>query len=303
MKLVITSIFFLTILLVVVGCVHASDHLEYQIHIDKDGTALWKIIQAADIDTPFDSWEDFEDRIVAMVDLAGERVARDMIVDLASLEMKTELFWETSSKTVVYRFRWLNFSIIEDGQISVGDVFSRDFFSSLYGNGELYITYPTDYDLNTISASPNERDDSTQTLHWYRSQDFLSSETRISFISRTGVNSDLPLLMGTSLAVVLTLALGCLILKQRNKTKRQEPRAKEGPPLNEVKRDQERILELLQSSGGILNQSEICSGLRFSKAKTSQLLAEMEKEMLIKRQKRGRNKIVFLMENKRRKNT
>jgi uncharacterized membrane protein len=65
-----------------------------------------------------------------------------------------------------------------------------------------------------------------------------------------------------------------------------------------VESDQDKILQLLQFSGGNLKQSEVCNKLRFSRAKTSLLLTEMEKNSLVKRYKKGKNKIIFSVENK-----
>jgi hypothetical protein len=301
MKQVVAFIILLTMLLLTVQGVSGSDHLEYNVHVEKDGSALWTIIQATDINVSIDSWEEFEDRIFSTIDAAMDSTGRDMAVDLTSLEAKTEIFWEISSKTIEYRFRWENFSIVEEGQISFGDVFSDGFFSLLYGDGELYMTYPAEYDLKSVSLPPNERDDSTQTLHWYRSQDFLVEEPRVLLASRVGVsNENLPLLTGAvlGLGALSAMIIGFFIFKQRRKAKEKLLGSNKFSSWQEVKSDQEKILQLLRSSGGSLKQSAICDKLRFSRSKTSQLLAKMEKNSLVRRRKKGKNKIVFLIENR-----
>ena len=128
MKQTVALIVLLTTLLLAVQSACGSNHLEYIVNVKKDGSALWTIIQAADIDASIDSWEDFEERTFSTVNTAIDNTGRDMEVDLTSLEMKTEIFWETSSKTIEFKFRWENFSIVEEGKISFGDVFSDEFF-------------------------------------------------------------------------------------------------------------------------------------------------------------------------------
>jgi len=278
-----------------------SEHIEYNISISKDGSAFWTIIHATDIDSSVDSWEKFEQRLLFIINSAKDRTARDMALDFASLEMSTRIHWETSSKTIVYIFRWQNFSIVEEGQISFGDVFSDEFFSFLYGDGELYVTYPAEYLLSSVSFLPNQWDDSTQTLHWYRTQDFLVGAQSILLEARETGSNDI-----FNLFTVAVLALGGLgivasgftIFKQRRRQKAKLPKLDEFPSRKKVESDQEKILQLLQSSGGNLKQSEICDKLRFSRAKTSLLLAEMEKNSLVGRSKKGKNKIVFPIENK-----
>jgi len=290
-----------TMLLLAVQSVYGSDHLEYNIHVKSDGSALWTIIQATDIDAATEIWEEFEDRIVFTIKAASNSTGRDMSVDLTSLKMKTEICWEASSKTIEYSFCWQNFSLTEEGQISFGDVFSDGFFSLLYGDGELYVIYPAEYDLKSISLPPNERDDSTQTLHWYRSQDFLFREPSVMLASRAaGSNENSTLLMGAilGLAALSVTATVLFIFKQRRKGKEKLSGLDEFYSWQKVESDQEKILQLLRSSGGRLKQSAVCDKLRFSRAKTSQLLAKMEKNSLVMRRKKGKNKIVFLIENR-----
>jgi len=304
MKKAVAVIVILTMSLLTVQSVYASDHLEYRVDVKKDGSALWTIIQATDIDSPVDSWEEFEDKVFSTINTAIDHTGRFMVVDLASLEMKTEIFWETSSKTIEYRFRWQNFSIIEQGQISFGDVFSENFFSLLYGDGELYVTYPAEYALSSISFRPNQGDNSTQTLHWYRTQDFLVGDQNILLAARALSSTEGFLLV--TVAVLgsggSTVALGFFIFKQRRKQKEKPQKLDEFSSLQQVESDQEKILQLLQSSGGNLKQSEVCDKLRFSRAKTSLLLTEMEKNTLVSRCKKGKNKIVFSIENKKGRN-
>ena len=59
---------------------------------------------------------------------------------------------------------------------------------------------------------------------------------------------------------------------------------------------EEEIIKVLRSSGGNLHQSVIAERCRFSKAKTSQLLSALEQKGVVRRYKKGRDKIVTLNE-------
>lgn len=303
MKISIVFTAIIMILLLPAQALAVSEHIEYNISIREDSSAFWTIIHVVDIDSPADSWEDFEQRLITTVNNAKDNTRRDMALDFASLEMSTEIHWETSSKTIIYIFCWQNFSIVKEEGIIFGDIFSDGFFSLLYGDGELYITYPPEYVVSSTSSDPSQLDNSTQTLHWYRTQDFLAGSQSILLEAANANSNDifnlfaLVLLGSGGLGIV---AIGFFFLKQRRQKEKLMKRSEF--PLHQFESDQEKILYLLRSSGGNLKQSEVCDKLRFSRAKTSILLAEMEKNRLVRRCKRGRNKIVFRMENKEGRN-
>lgn len=66
--------------------------------------------------------------------------------------------------------------------------------------------------------------------------------------------------------------------------------------------DEEKIVRLLKSTGGRLLQSIIADRLKFSKSKTSNLLKMMEAKGKIRREQKGRDKVVILIEKTRDKN-
>lgn len=278
----------------------AVDYVEYSIDIREDGSALWTIIHVTDIDSVVDSWEDFENRLISIIENAKERTGREMAPDFSSLEMSTQIHWETSSKTIKYVFNWENFSLVEEGQISIGDIFTENFFSLLYGEGELILTYPSGYLLRSVSVSPNELDASTQTLHWYRTQDFLAGSNVILLEAGAGSNGFLNLLTLTLLSSggIGIMAITFLVFKHRRKQKEKFSRLDKLPSLQESESDQDKILSLLESSGGNMKQSEVSARLGFSRAKTSLLLSEMEKNSIVRRIKKGKTKIIFQVENK-----
>ncbi|MCW4031019.1 MAG: hypothetical protein NWE80_01500 [Candidatus Bathyarchaeota archaeon] len=282
-----------------------SEHIEYNIGLNEDGSALWTIIHVTDIDSPVQGWEEFEQRLLSTIEASRENTAREMTIDVGSLEMSTNIHWETSSKTTVYVFLWQNFSLIEQGQISFGDVFTAEFFSLLYGAGELYVTYPAGYILSSASFQPNQLDNSTQTMHWYRTQDFLVGAQITLLEARDTGFIDLSNLFAAAIlgsGGLVIVVIGFFIFKRRRKQMRKLTKLDRSPSWQEAESDQEKILKLLQSSGGNLKQSEVCDKLQFSRAKTSLLLSEMEKNSLVRRFKKGKSKIVFRIEKKEGRN-
>ena len=271
-----------------------TDHIEYNINLNTDGSATWKIIQVTDINSTIDSWEQFQQRILTAINTARNNTERNMALDFASLEMKTDMHWETSSQTIEYIFRWVNFSTIENRKIVFGDAFREDLFDIFYGNGELYVTYPPKYNINSASPLPDEQNNSTQTIHWYRTQDF-STTSDITLTESNSVNN-LPLttLVVPFSGIVGAFIIGFLLFNHRKQLKLNPTQVIEHPQLKEPLNSKEKILELLKQSSGGVNQSEICTRLKFSRAKTSLLLAEMEKNNQVKRDKKGKNKIVHI---------
>jgi uncharacterized membrane protein len=101
--------------------------------------------------------------------------------------------------------------------------------------------------------------------------------------------------------ILLTVAAACssagfYLFKRRGRmqsTQVSEPRAYVLPS---IESDEEKIVNLLRSSNGTLHQSVIVEQCKFSKAKTSQLLAALECKGTVRREKKGRDKIVVLAE-------
>ena len=59
--------------------------------------------------------------------------------------------------------------------------------------------------------------------------------------------------------------------------------------------DEEKVVNLLKAAGGSLYQSAIADQCGFSRSKASKLLALMERKRKIRREKKGREKLVTLI--------
>ena len=273
-----------------------SDHIEYNLTVENDASANWQIIQVTNIDSPILSWEEFEEKIQSIINSAKTVTARDMGVDVSSLQMNIDLNWEKTSRTVEYVFRWENFSSQNGNLLVFGDVFTLNFFADFIGDGELYITYPQEYTITSVAPTPSNENPQTKTLHWYRTQDFTINPN-IQLTNKTQdvnqIDNSIILIVGLTFASSGAVGFGFLIVNRR----RRKTRLKDSPfkPDNwqEIKDSKQEVLNLLAAYGGSVKQSEICTKLKYSRAKTSILLAEMEKNQLIRRDKLGKNKIVY----------
>jgi uncharacterized membrane protein len=200
------------------------------------------------------------------------------------------------SQTIQYSFTWQNFSIIQTNEILFGDVFEvNNFFSNLFGDASIQLTYPSTFSMNTITPLPYEQNDQTKTLRWSRTQDLVNQETKIILSNNSFESPQYGIIAVISVASVSLFLIGFYLFKRRNKNKSSTPSIKSEDTLL-VQSETDKVIKILKSSGGSILQSEITAQTRFSKAKTSQLLATLEKNGDITRYKKGRNKIVTLKE-------
>jgi uncharacterized membrane protein len=277
---------------------NCQNYVEYSIQINSDGSALWKITSFSDLNASIDTLNGFQNKVSNLINSASAATSRDMSVNEDSLQINTTI--SSESKTTEYSFLWQNFSIIKGNQIIFGDVFQvSGFFSQLYGDAALQISYPSTFSVKSVTPVPYQRDDTAKMLNWARTQDLVSSQTNVILIQTSFNNSNQNkwqeyIIVAVVAAIGVTLSfVGFYRLKRR----KQSPSSTMIPvEFAEVETEEDKILNLLKASGGSVRQSTIVDQCRFSKAKTSQLLTVLEKKGIITRYKRGRDKIVNLVE-------
>ncbi len=281
---------------------YGQDPVEYKVQINTNDSAAWTITQVSDINGTVDTWDGFQQKVLSLVDAAMNQTHRQMSIDVNSLQMNTTISWDTQSKTTDYLFTWQNFSVTQNNQITFGDVFRiNDFFSQLYGNGALKITYPSTYMEKSVSPAPDERDDSTQTLEWLGTQFFINGKPVLTLTPQDQtLNTNWwqqYIIVGLASAAAIAAGLVGFYAFRRRKRQAKEPdKTVIASDVPLIETEEEKILKVVRSSGGSIFQSTITEKCRFSKAKTSQLLAVLEKKGAVRRYKKGRNKIVTLAE-------
>jgi len=220
-----------------------------------------------------------------------------MTVDENSMEINTAI--SSDSKTTEYSFLWQNFSEIQENQIIFGDVFqTNNFFNQLYGYAALQISYPTTYNFKSATPPPYKTDNSAKTIEYARTQDFLNNQVNIILtntqpVENNNQNNWQQYIIVASIIIAATIISTALFTFKRRKNKIKTQIL---TPNHILQTEEDKILKLLRSSGGNLRQSIIVYQTRFSKAKTSQLLKNLENNGKITRYKEGRDKIVTLNE-------
>lgn len=290
----------LLVLLLTTHEAFGQDYVNYKIHITPDHSAAWTVTKVTDLNASIDV-EGFPQKIETLIANASISTLREMSLDVDSLQVSDEISWETQSRTTVYMFTWLNFSMTQDGTLVFGDVFATaGFFGQLYGDGTIQITYPTNYSVQSVSPPPDQRDDTAQSMEWFRTQDFVNGKPNIT-LTRTaetevGNGQQNIAIAAFASAVAIALPLIGFYIIRRRKSKAAANSKLAPPGVSMLESDEDRILGIIKSSGGSIRQSDITEQCNFSKAKTSQLLSALEKKGVITRYKKGRDKIVTLNE-------
>jgi uncharacterized membrane protein len=294
--------FVILLILIFTGCktVLGEYQVEYNIQIQTDETAIWTITEAGTSiqASPITLYNTFYEKVTSIMENAENKTGRAM--EIANQKITINVL---GSYTVVkYQFDWINFSKIEDAKIIIGDAFEvENFFQNLYGEGTVYITYPPQYNVESISPTPHQQNETLQMLEWYGTKDFKKGEPSIILKEKSAlpepgdiIKQNAVLIISlTTLSIVIPLTI-YTIKNQRKKREKLSTEKPEHPIVPQMESDEDKIIRLLKSAGGSLYQSEITKQTKFSRAKTSNLLATLENKGIIKRYRKGRDKIVTL---------
>ncbi len=276
----------------------AQEYFEYNIQIREDASAYWKIQQFSASDATVESWTVFQQKIFNIVESAQILTNRDMDIDETSIQINTTISAE--SKITEYSFLWQNFSVINGNELSFGDVFQvNDFFGHLFGDAALQLSYPTDYSVQSVYPAPFNRQDTDSTMKWARTQDLAGDNTTIVLTLKPDSSNSSSRQTGFMVLILIVVgACAAVLVFYIVKKRRIKNKPSQTPPATSVgiETEEDKILKLLKTQGGALRQSEITEQLRFSKAKTSQLLTQLETAGKLTRYKKGRDKIVTFKE-------
>ena len=288
----------MVLLLVPDGKVLGASQLEYSIQINSDGSATWTVTQTLGVNSSIEPPETLQNRLSLLVEASESITERSMTARVDSLELPGPT--NSSYVEAEYKFDWENFSEVEGSRIVIGDVFqTANFFNRLYGDGQVYIVYPSQYVVGSVKPAPFAQNGDIQTLEWLGTAD-LENGTRIVLVKESAASS-FDILKDNALLIVGLAAIAAgsftVVYAFRRGRKKRISSLEGGKPGNLpiMENDEDRTVKLIRSSGGTLYQSAITDKLRFSKAKTSQLLAVLERKGTITRYKKGRDKIVVLV--------
>jgi len=273
--------------------------LEYVIDMRVDGSAYWIIEQKGIGVQP--SFETFCQKVNLILEEAKVKTSRNMAAE--DLSMIANL--SGSYAVIKYQFLWKNFSVVESSRIKIGDIFEvENFFEKLYGNGEVRLKYPSEYTIESVSPSPHEQDPTAPMLVWYGIEDFKIGEPKIVLREKSSASGLLEIISQNWILIIILTALlisggsiGFYYFRHQKLTLRRPiefESSKVQVPL-EVEDAEQKIVNLLRAAGGSMHQSKIAEKCGFSRAKASKLLKVMENKAVIKREQKGKEKIVTLI--------
>jgi len=317
METKISVAFFLLLFLTVLfplGIVLSQDQLEentvFTIEVRMGDSATWiierRFLLKTDEDvTIFEQYMlEFENQsavyLEAFSNETRELVNRASIITGRSMSAKnfevTINFLNTTTGSygvIRYQFDWIGFAKVEDKQIVIGDVFEGGFY--LYRDDALIIKYPSGYVVAYVSPTPDDTRESDRTLIWYGLRNFGAGEPRI-ILKTPGIVDILreyaPLIVSIiAIAGIGSAGLWFFKFKKKRKVNGPLPKISLG-----IEDDEDKVVKLLKAAGGRLYQSTITKKCGFSRSKTSELLTSMENKGIVRRQKKGREKLVTLIE-------
>lgn len=276
--------------------------VEYNIEIQTDGSAIWTITQTGTgiQASPITIYNTFYEKVTSIIEAAENQTGRTMNITNPKITINV-----LGSYTVIkYEFNWINFSKTENAKIIVGDAFqAENFFQNLYGEGTIYITYPPQYNVEWVSPTPHEQNETLRILEWYGTKDFKKGEPSIILKEKFASPEHADTIKQNAVLIISLAALSIgipltlyTIKHQRKKGEKPSTEKPEHPIIPQIESDEDKIIRLLKLAGGSLYQSEIAKQTKFSRAKTSNVLATLENRGIIKRYKKGKSKIVTLKE-------
>jgi len=275
--------------------------ITYTISLREDGTANWHVeyrtLLAGNDDVGvFDSYAknvsltylpEFRDLMQHSAAQAAAATSRPMeITDFAG-DAVIQTTPTGRYGVVYYSFNWKNFAkTVPD--LAMGDAFAGGLF--LAKDNTLVIRYPAGYSVTVAEPSP---DQVREGLVWYGQRSFGAGEPRL-ILEKPGVPW-LPLLLGGLLCVLILGGLYVVLSKRRP----PEPVETDDPPVTlsetELLSLEERIIQLLKTSGGEQYQSEIVRNLGLPKSTVSATLNDLHQRGIIQKVKKGRENLIRLV--------
>jgi len=275
--------------------------ITYTISIKDDGTADWHVeyrtILASDADgVAFDSYaknvsstylSQFQDLMERSAAQASAATSRPMETTDFAGDAVIQTTPTGRYGVVYYSFNWKNFAKTGT-DLSLGDAFAGGLY--LAKDHTLIIRFPSGYVVGTAEPAPDQVRDG---LIWYGQRSFGAGEPRVVF-ERSGF--PVQMLLPGGVIVVFLIAGLVLVLRKRNRDKHDDPE-ESGIPLSEsdLISLEERIIQLLKTSGGEQYQSEIVKNLGLPKSTVSATLNELHQRGVIMKIKKGRENLIRLV--------
>ena len=300
---VVLTVVLLIIIPVIAGAapVPPDSSITYTITLREEGTANWHVeyrtLLAADEDVgAFDSYTknlsstylpQFRDLMQRSAAQAAAATSRPMeITDFAG-DAVIQTTPTGRYGVVYYSFSWKNFAKTGT-DLAIGDAFAGGLY--LAKDNTLVIRYPSGYTVSVAEPAPDQVRDG---LIWYGQHSFGAGEPRLVF-EKPGIPWQ-PVLLGGLLCVIILGGLYVVLSKRRT----PQPVEADDPPVilseTELFSLEERVIQLLKTSGGEQYQSEIVKNLGLPKSTVSATLNDLHKRGIIQKVKKGRENLIRLL--------
>jgi len=297
----------------------------YIIKLLRDGSAVWIIESSIFISSEEDlqafmsyvenldkykeeMLENFTQRIQKIVSDVSRYINRPMRAEDFNVSLQVVDTLTGKLGKLIYMFRWVNFSQVENEKLVVGDVFIGGFY--LYEGDSLTMIIPGDYVIVEVYPPPDKKD--YREVTWFGKKLFpdktphiktslktvieetLTRETEISKASPTTVTSEPTALSGelgvfwqsmlTYSSIILILLIVVIAVIRYRKRREKKFSVK----------DADQVIEVLRELGGSAFQKQIVEKTGFSKAKVSEILSALEKSGVIEKVKVGRSQLIVM---------
>ncbi len=293
----------------------------YEVDLEEDGDATWTIelryqLSSDEVEDfqefrqqyeagEVDIFEGVEEELRQLVAEAAENTGREMEATDFGTDVRVESTLTGEAGVTALNFTWTSFA---DGD-RVGDVF-EDGGLVLSGDQRLVVNYPDSLEVDAVSPEPTSRDEGT--LVWEGEKFFEDGTPSLTLSEPAGAADENGLdVSAASLAViaiaVLLSGFGGGLLVSRSLGSRDGER-RNGEPTSEIDEvesmedevdeelltDRDRIVKMLEDSGGRMKQADIVEETGWSKSKVSMLLSEMEEEDRVSKLRLGRENVIDL---------
>jgi hypothetical protein len=264
--------------------------VEYRVRLDDDNaTRAFESVQADIEDDPDSFTARFADGMARTVASAENATGREMALESVTVSAERQTFGQEYG-VVTYRFTWTAFATTDGDRIRAGDALSELFLDD---ETALEIAYPEGYEVASVQPRPSENRSSA--VVWRGPTDFGADEPRVEVVPAGG--SGLPLL-----AVVLVAVAGGAVLLTRRRGAGEGAAGvaaaddgQEEPP-EELLSNEERVIKLLDESGGRIKQQRITEAFDWTDAKTSQVVGTLRDDDAVETFRIGRENVVTLPE-------
>ncbi len=276
--------------------------ITYTITLQEDGTALWNVeyrtALATDEDVGlFDAYAhnmsstwlpQFRDLMQQSAAEAAVATSRPMETRDFSGDAVIQTSPTGQYGVVFYSFSWKGFAT-NGSDLAMGDALAGGLY--LAKENTLIVRYPSGYSVSIAEPAPDQVRDG---LIWYGQRSFGSGEPRL-VLEKSGFTSPV-FLLGSGIVFVVILGAGVIIWKKRSREPEPEGPEEPAAPLPEADRVslEEKIIQLLKTTGGEQYQSEIVKSLGLPKSTVSATLNDLHQRGVILKIKKGRENLIRL---------